>query len=347
MAWALQFDGVNEHGLLPVAFTATGDFTITTQFLYDDTTAFYLADLNGTNDGLYCYAGGIIRGFINGSASEVTLGSLVKGDVLNVIWSRLGTTMTLDVNGTSANTTNSSTLNLRRLASYQGSALWYEGQCRTLEMISVAESLHYNYSPTDSNHTSTVLDDIQSSNDINLFNTDASNWIDLGGGGNVDGTISITMSLFTSAGSGNIGESVIGGASELMDDLLISGAGVVGDNPTGTVNVTMGDISPNATGNIGEAITGALLITMSDINITSTGNVGEAVTGSVAAQAEDLLIYGEGTFALAVTGTANIQMEDFVIYGRESQEGGIYGAISAMPIEAEEINAIPIEVITK
>lgn len=179
------------------------------------------------------------------------------------------------------------------------------------------------------------------------FPTDGSAWVDLGGGGNVDGTISITMSSFTSAGSGNVGEAVAGAVSELMDDLVINGTGVVGDNPTGTVSVTMGDISSSATGNVGEAVEGLLLITMSDINATGAGNIGGAVTGSVAAQAEGFVIYGEGTFALAVAGTANIQMEDFAIYGRESQEGGIYGAISAMPIEIEEINAIPIEVITK
>ena len=203
-----------------------------------------------------------------------------------------------------------------------------------------------------SDHSNTglqpVWEDTVGSNDATGLNfpTDGSAWVDLGGSG-VDGTVAIAMSSFTSAGSGIIGEAVTGAVSELMSDLLINGSGVVGDNPTGTVNTTMGDISLSAAGNIGEAVAGAVLIVMSDIDLTSSGNIGEAVNGSVSAQADDFVIYGEGTFALAVTGTANIQMEDFVIHGRESQEGGIYGAISAIPIEAEEINAIPIEVITK
>ncbi len=106
-------------------------------------------------------------------------------------------------------------------------------------------------------------------------------------------------------------------------------------------------VAANAVGNIGEAINGSSLVTMDDLVVVSFGNIGEAVTGIATPQADDFTILGEGTFALAVTGTANIQLDDFVIYGRETQEGGIYGAISAMPIEIEEINAIPIEVITK
>ena len=169
---------------------------------------------------------------------------------------------------------------------------------------------------------------------------------DIGGGG-ATGTIAITMSLFTSAGTGNIGEAITGTVSELMDDLIINGSGSVGDNPTGTINITMGDVSVSAAGNIGEAITGTSSILMIDATVVAAGNIGEAVSGAANIQADVFTIVGEGTFALAVTGTVNIQMNDFSIQGRESQGGGIYGAISVIPIEIMELNAEPIEVITK
>lgn len=206
---------------------------------------------------------------------------------------------------------------------------------------------------TSSDHSNTglqpVLVDTIGTNDATGLNfpTDGSAWVDLGGGG-VTGSAFFAMSPLTLLSTGVVGEAVSGSALTKMDDFSLLGSGSVGANPTGTVNINMDPAAAFAFGSVGESVTGSSNVLMDDFSASASGNIGQGVNGSAIAVMDDFTIYGEGTFSMAVTGSANIQMDDFTIFGRESSSGGgIYGAISAVPIEAEEINVIPIEVITK
>ena len=129
MAFALSFDGIDEYGQLPINWQATGDFTITTRFTYDThaSHSMFLGPSSGTTNGIRCWAGGLIQGRINNNVVDVTIPTLTQGDIVDVIFSRVGTLVTFSVNTVSNTMTNSDSLFLRTLGSNGGTQQFYEG----------------------------------------------------------------------------------------------------------------------------------------------------------------------------------------------------------------------------
>jgi hypothetical protein len=195
-----------------------------------------------------------------------------------------------------------------------------------------------------------VLVDTIGSNDAtgSGFDTGTNDyWIDLGGA-NPTGTIAYTMSGLTTAASGNIGEAVTGTIAPTMAGFAVSITGSVGDNPTGTIAVTMSGLTTAISGNIGEAVIGTVSSTMSGYTVNLIGNVGEAITGTIATTMSGLTIAASGTVATPATGTIAYTMQGMTVKASESTGGDrIYGSIAIEPIVIEQINVIPIVVITK
>jgi len=179
------------------------------------------------------------------------------------------------------------------------------------------------------------------------FPTNGDAWNDLGGA-NPIGTIAYTTAGLTTVISGNIGESATGTIAPTMAGYSVAITGSVGDNPTGTIAVTMSGLTTTMGGNVGEAVNGAISSTMSGYTVSIAGNIGEAITGTIATTMSGLTMSASGTVATPAIGTIAYTMQGMTVKASESTGGDrIYGAIAIEPIAIEQINVIPIVVITK
>jgi len=348
MAWALGFE-LGDYATINRIYLP-GDFDIEFTFLVDSSAGSNSAAIE-TNE-----FGGQWLGKFGGSHILYWDGSfqLVGGFVVDTPYKyrvvRVGTAVdwyiddVLEVSFTKANQ-----LVLFRLSKASSGLSGWFGY---LDVIKGGVATHY-LDPDSSDRSNTglqpVITDTVGTNDATGVGmpTDGTAWVDLGGSGTT-GTISYTMSGLTTAIAGNIGEAVTGTIAPTMAGFTVAATGSIGDNPTGTIAVTMSGLAASISGNIGESVNGTIAATMNGYTVSINGNVGEAVNGTIATTMSGLTIAASGTVAMPVIGTIAYTMQGMTVKASESTGGDrIYGAIAIEPIVIEQINVIPIVVITK
>jgi hypothetical protein len=187
MAWALQFDGVNDYATLASVIDFTGDFTV--EFELDLTvsrndgflelstsTNNFFGKIN--NNAIFCRMGG--------QTLQYNPGASVVG-VHKYKWQKTGTTLVASFDNvvqiTNSSFTGGSTFDL--IGRLQGGNNLL-GQLLSITGVD-SNSQSFSYDPTASSHAAgtPVLIDTVGGNDATGVNmpTDGSAWIDLGGGG--------------------------------------------------------------------------------------------------------------------------------------------------------------------
>lgn len=199
MAFALQFDGINDYVSVP-SWSASGDFDISGSFTTPATigTQIILGSSSSNNHFLATFAGGSLQARINGTNLTPAITGLVGSTTYDYTLVRVGSSVTLTVTGVgSQGYTNAGTFVLDAFGRY-GSGLYFSGQIPgTLTMIGSGGTRTYDFNQS----TGSVLPDTTSSQDGTLTNfpTDDSQWVDIGGGGPTY-TLTANNAAFTTSG---------------------------------------------------------------------------------------------------------------------------------------------------
>ena len=182
MTWAIEFDGVNDSMSFASAITLVGDFNISFDSKYDTTARIYIGNGSSTATSfIACLTGGEIRFKIAGTDYSFVGFAVSALDDITVDISRVGSTLTTDVNGEVKVLLGVSTSDVTFTTIGGLSAFPIIGQTTFMKIGSANH-----YSATASSHAAgtPVLVDTISGNDATGVNmpTDGSAWIDLGGG---------------------------------------------------------------------------------------------------------------------------------------------------------------------
>lgn len=350
MAWALQFDGVDDYATF-TTISLSSDFDIEFTFLLD----------SGAGSTIYVIetqaSGGQWIGRWNGNHIVYWGGSIntVSACAVDTEYKyrlvRTGTSVDWYINDVLENTfTNANTLHLYRFSRSGGNRM--NGRIGYLNVIDNGTQIHY-FDPDVSDHSNTgqqpVLVDTVGSNDATGVNmpTDGSAWVDLGGG-SVTGTINLTLDNTTISSVGQVGSDVSGTINITLSDVTQNASGQVGNDVSGSISITLDDSQALISGQVGSDISGVISITLSDDLSSSAGQVGSGVSGSMLYTNISDTMTAAGTVAISVSGSINYTLEDdfMIASGIGGDDESMFTAINLKPIQLTQIQLKQIVLIT-
>ena len=262
MAWALQFDGVNDYAKLATPVDFTGDFSLEIDCdIHPATSEGFLELSTSTNN----FFGKLSNNtwYCRMAGSTVTFNFTPVAGRQTILWARVGSTITAHVDGVlklSTTFTAGSSFDLYgRLQGGNNIAGNLYG------MVITDPTGTYNYDPTASSHAAgtPILTDTIGGNNATGFNmpTDGSAWVDLGGSGVTVtatlGTIDYTSidTIVSLAGAIDL-NTTLGAISYSSQNVLVSLAGSIDLSATlGAINYSSQNTTVSVTGDVDVIVT--------------------------------------------------------------------------------------------
>ena len=239
MAWALQFDGVNDYATF-ASVSIAGDFTVSGRFKTPPVlaTQILLGNTSSNNGFIALFSNGTFEVQIDGTALSPRVSGLVSDTFYDFTLTRAGTSISFEVSTlTTQNYSNNDVLAFNSVGRFS-SGLYFGGQVENITITDPLSSVNdRNWDATASSHAAgtPILTDTIGGNNATGVNmpTDGSAWVDLGGGGIVakftrtlpapSATISggfvflLSAGWFTDADQGAAGSPIDGGTNSLAN----------------------------------------------------------------------------------------------------------------------------------
>jgi len=184
MAWALQFDGVNDKAIMLTPWVASGDFTVSGFADTRSVTEIFIGDNSGSLNYVANISNNTFR--IKVANVQVSVTGTTRGTNTPFTFSRVGSTVSYDVDGVTGSFTSSGTFTLDTFGTYNNNSLHYGGRMYGVWTLSrVGDVRTYDFDA--SNHSAgqpAVTDTSAGANNATGVNfpTDGSAWVNLGGG---------------------------------------------------------------------------------------------------------------------------------------------------------------------
>ena len=331
MAWALQFDGVNDYcTIAPTSIPAGEDGSI--RFIFKLATSAQFRNVFGNvsnNSSIYRVANTLSDMLIKPeSATTHTLTyttSLTVGvwydytlTKTSGVWDVVDTGTGLSVL-TAPSSVDDTELKIEQLFTRRAGQEFFDGDVQLLHIdCNTTTANNRNWDATASSHASgtPVLTDTIGANNATGVNmpTDGSAWVNLGGSG-TSGAITQTAQSFTQSLSGSVINSYTGTITQNTQSFTQSASGSITSEPiTGVINQTVTAFTQSALGDVvSSGISGAINQTTSAFTQSATGsavlNISGVISQTVSAFTQSL----SGTVAEQISGTINQTVSSFTM----------------------------------
>tara|TARA_R110002012_G_scaffold273575_1_gene459479 strand:+ start:1985 stop:3127 length:1143 start_codon:yes stop_codon:yes gene_type:complete len=327
MAFALQFDGVNDYADFAANIVLSGDFDLSVKFNVYAGAGANARVLSTQPDGAQWIGRRSTTkhiAFWHGVIEEVTTTFTTDTDYTYRLV-RIGPSVQWFINGTLESTfTNATTLTIPALGRLGGGSNNLLGYIQSFSVVGA-----HNYSPDDSDRSPgpVVLTDTVGGNDAAGINmpTDGSAWIDLGGSGGLTASITESGPSFTEQISATLSKAIEASITEL--------------GPSFTESIST-NLSANITGSIGEsgpAFTESISATLSTLTIQ--GNItesGPSFTDSISVDVQASLGLNASIAELGPSFTESVQASlDKAIEANISEYGPSFTDSIAISLTSE------------
>jgi len=283
--WIVELDGIDDS-LTMSGFTATGDFKLSGFFNATSlgTRVMMGSSLNTSN--FIAIQGGVFDVRIGGSSLTTAI-SISAGVGYSWDIERVGTTVTIDVNGTQETKTTSSTAYFDLIGAVSSGSFRFQGQIGDTTVMNGDSGgnrlLNFNTSSHGAG-TVTITDTISGQNATGVnMPTDGSAWVNLGGGG-ISLTVTEVLNSFTDISNINIDYNVSAVITETLNSfgdtsvISVTSGQVVNLTVTETLSVFTDVSNINVSANIELLVTEVLNSFLDGANVTIAKDITLQVT---------------------------------------------------------------------
>ena len=321
MAWALQFDGVNDRAPLsspifnPIPVGGSLEYIGIRGFGSGSLQMFINVYQGARTDIIALNNAGVLRVRIDGTIKD-SPDAVTQGDQFTLLITRTASLYAISLNGVHQFDI-VKTADMSELIGFCQDNFQYEGSLltSTINDGTIDTAL---WDATASSHAAgtPVLTDTIGGNNATGVNmpTDGSAWVNLGGSG-ISGTITQTAQSFTQSLSGSVINSYTGTITQNTQSFTQSASGSITSEPiTGVINQTVTAFTQSALGDVvSSGISGAINQTTSAFTQSATGsavlNISGVISQTVSAFTQSL----SGTVAEQISGTINQTVSSFTM----------------------------------